>query len=315
MKLTLLLALLFSTKLMATPILQDETAIFKVNFPIENTGLIYGNDDRYEVNEYSDPRFVFRARSVAMRVPNRKLSDNVENSNQVNFLNRKLKQVVPQICPDERFTEQVSLGDCSGFLISPNLLVTAGHCMLNADACSGNKWVFDFMAETKVINKSNVYSCKKIVTQKFVYSKKEVNDYAIIELDRPVFGRAPLTYRKRGYVDHETPLVVIGHPMGLPMKITDGGRVSSMSDIERDNVIRSFFLRKNYFTANLDSYAGNSGSPVFNYETGEVEGILIQGADDFVFNEHKNCLESRHLSNSPLNTYEKVMRINRVPGL
>lgn len=283
--------------------------------PLESSRLIYGNDDRHEVAEYADPTFVQKARSVALKVSVRKLSENREDPTLINFNTRKLKQVIPQICPTEKYVDQVSLGDCSGFLISPTRLVTAGHCMNSDLDCSGSKWVFDFKADTTAIKKSNVYSCKEIVTQKYVYSKMQVNDYAVIELDRPVFGRQPLDYRKFGFVDLETPLVVIGHPLGLPQKITDGGRVAGFNDLEREDIIDSIFLRRNYFTANLDAFAGNSGSPVFNYETGKVEGILIQGADDFIFNPVKNCMESRHLSNAAINTYEKVMRINHVPGL
>ena len=37
-----------------------------------------------------------------------------------------------------------------------------------------------------------------------------------------------------------------------------------------------------YFVANLDTYGGNSGSPVFNSDTHEVEGILVRGERDFV---------------------------------
>jgi hypothetical protein len=88
-----------------------------------------------------------------------------------------------------------------------------------------------------------------------------------------------------------------------------------MNDEERTRPFHSWYLRRNYFTANLDSYAGNSGSPVFNQKTGRVEGILIQGADDFVYNEENQCLESLRLSDSHYNIYEKVMRIDRVPGI
>ncbi len=310
MKASLLLALLLATHSVS----MAATALpFRYSF--ENTDLIYGADDRYEVNEYANPLFIEKARSVALKVSARKLSENREDPTLINFNTRKLKQVVPQICSDERFVDQVSLGDCSGFLISPNKLITAGHCITSEQECLSNKWVFDFKADTKVIKKSNVYSCKKVIAQKYIYNKIQVNDFAVIELDRPVFGRAPLEYRKKGFVDHETPLVVIGHPLGLPMKITDGGRVAGLNNIEKETTFRSVFLRRNYFTANLDTFAGNSGSPVLNYETGKVEGILIQGADDFIFNQDRGCSESRHLSNDALNTYEKVMRINHVPGL
>ncbi len=308
MKSALLLSLLFSISVRAK-------IPKRFDYPLEGTDLIYGNDDRYEVDDYPNSAFIEKAKSVALKVPNRKLSEDREDPTFMNFSTRKLRQMVSQICPAERFIDQVSLGECSGFLISPTHLVTAGHCVLDTSDCSSSKWVFDFKEDTKILPKSNIYSCKKIVTQKYVYSKMQVNDYAIIELDRAVLGRAPLRYRKIGLVARNTPLVLIGHPMGLPMKITDGGRVSGFNDLERKTTSHSFFLRRNYFTANLDAFAGNSGSPVFNYETGKVEGILIQGAEDFTYNPEKKCLESRHLTNDSLNTYERVMRINHVPGL
>src|SRR5262249_51918318 len=37
-----------------------------------------------------------------------------------------------------------------------------------------------------------------------------------------------------------------------------------------------------FFVANLDTYGGNSGSPVFNSDTHVVEGILVRGENDFV---------------------------------
>lgn len=277
--------------------------------------LIYGHDDRYEVEDYNDHDFIEKARSVALRVSNKRLSEDRQDSTFLNFPNRKLKQVIPQICSTERFIDQFSVGDCSGFLIAPNKLVTAGHCMENESECGANKWVFDFKEGTTQFKKSNVYSCKKIIVQKNIYSETEVSDYAVIELDRDVPDRTPLTHRKFGRVNLNTPLLVIGHPLGLPMKITDGAKVSRMNDNERERKFHSWILRANYFTTNLDSYGGNSGSPVFNKNTGKVEGILVQGAEDFIFNYETQCLESRHLSDSYHNTYEKVMRITQVPGL
>ena len=47
------------------------------------------------------------------------------------------------------------------------------------------------------------------------------------------------------------------------------------------------WVRKNtnpvFFQTNLDAFGGNSGSPVLNSETGEVEGILVRGEIDYSY--------------------------------
>ena len=37
-----------------------------------------------------------------------------------------------------------------------------------------------------------------------------------------------------------------------------------------------------YFVANLDTYGGNSGSPVFSGKSYRLEGLLVRGQTDFV---------------------------------
>ncbi len=283
--------------------------------PVYPGDLIYGKDNRTEVNEYYEKSFRDKSNSIALRVSKRRLTVDRNNADRILFPNVSLENAMPEICKDERFVEQTTLGTCSGFLVGPKTLVTAGHCMANIKECSDNKWVFGFKNGVTELTSNQVYSCKKIISQRYVYDSKEVSDYAVIELDREVAGYVPLKTRKFGRALLNTPLVVIGHPMGLPMKVTDGAVVNRMNDRELEHKWRSLKLRSNYFTANLDSYGGNSGSPVFNQKNGQVEGILIQGADDFVYNPDKDCKESRQLSDSHLNSYEKVMRINKVPGL
>jgi V8-like Glu-specific endopeptidase len=277
--------------------------------------LIYGRDDRYEANEYHDNSFVEKARSVAIRVSNKRLIMDSESSEIIRFKTLKLHQKMPRLCPSERYLDQYSLGDCSGFLIANNKLVTAGHCMMTQSDCKNFQWVFDYEKDTEELYKKNIYSCKKIISQKYIYSKNEISDYAVIELDRNVDDRAPLPIRKMGIVQSGTSLLAIGHPLGLPQKIVDGAKVMSMNNLEREHPFRSFFLRANYFTTNLDVYAGNSGSPVFNRDSGKVEGILIQGADDFEADDNGRCLKSANLPDDARNSYEKVMRINRIEGI
>jgi V8-like Glu-specific endopeptidase len=287
----------------------------RVVVPDNGVDVIYGLDDRYEVDDYKDQRFVKLANAVATRISKKRLTIDRENPERILFPKTTLKNNMPEICLDEKFIDQRTPGDCSGFLVGPKTLVTAGHCMMNEKECADFRWVFGYKLGVEEFKSSQVYTCKKIISQKFYYTEKEVNDYAVIELDRNVINASPLKYRKHGLVLQGSRLLTIGHPLGLPMKITDGAKVSRMNKEEREHPIRSWFMKANYFTTNLDAYAGNSGAPVLNIKTGKVEGILIQGADDFVYNDERKCIESRKLSNHYLNTYEKVMRINKVPGL
>ena len=177
------------------------------------------------------------------------------------------------LCESERFREQINPGFCSGFLVGENILVTAGHCVRSESDCESTSFVFGFgfTAEGQDLSSvptEDIYTCKNLIKQELSSGSK--SDYAVIELDRPVLDRIPLEFRTEGVVENDAPLVVIGHPAGLPAKISAGANV-------RSNVPKA------YFTANLDTYGGNSGSAVFDADTGVVEGILVRGETDFKY--------------------------------
>jgi V8-like Glu-specific endopeptidase len=126
------------------------------------------------------------------------------------------------------------------------------------------------------------------------------DDYAFIELDRKVNDRQPLKVRKTGKISKGASLVVIGHPTGLPTKIADGANVRT--------------LQGKFFVANLDTFGGNSGSAVFNAETEEVEGILVRGETDYVYNSSLGCQVPNVCSNDACRG-EDVTYITNVEGL
>ena len=228
--------------------------------------VVYGEDNRADVYETRNELFLRLARSTAAMIPNTSLRS---TGSGMQIAGRTMAQ--RGFCATERFSDQPTAAMCSGFLVAPNLLVTAGHCIQSAANCAANKWVFDYkMTDARtapsMMASENVYSCKRVIST--VLEGGNGNDYAIIELDRAVVGRAPLAVRKTGRVAVGTEIVVIGHPTGLPTKVTDGAKVRSLSS--------------QYFVANLDTYGGNSGSAVFNAKTGVVEGILVRGENDYV---------------------------------
>lgn len=310
--LIVLLLTVHDSAMARTSILEDLKKIKEASSGLE---VIYGKDNRLNVTEQNNPIIDELSKSVAMRVSKRRLLDDRDNESLYIITARTLSGTVAALCEDEAFKDEVSLGDCSGVLIAPNRLLTAGHCVKDQAQCESYRWVFNYTENTDSLEKSQVYSCSKIIDTEYRRSFSKVKDYAIIELDREVPDYRPLTLRKEGKISLNTPVFTIGHPMGLPMKVTDGGQVMGMNLDEEKNPIQSKMQRRYYFTANLDSYSGNSGSPVFNQETGDLEGIVIQGTKDFEYNYSRDCQESVKLPDNHKNTYERVMRITKIPGL
>lgn len=265
-----------------------------------NIKIIYGQDDRLDLRDVTDARILEVAESTAALIPQYVLE--AYQSPSFSILSDLLTlEGKHGICSTERFAKQPALAGCSGFLVGEKTLVTAGHCVDQFMGCGEKVWVFDYKLDTPgvddvTIDPSTVYKCARVVTS--VLNPKTKMDYAVIELDRVVEGRQPLKIRKSGKPRLNTPLIVIGHPSGLPTKVAGGAKI---------------MLRKtNYFGANLDTYGGNSGSAVFNAKTLEVEGILVRGDEDYVPT-GDGCRVSNVRSKS--RGSEHVTRITKVPGI
>lgn len=266
---------------------------------LANVKVIYGDDNRVDVMDSTNAMYVELARSTAAMVSKGDLKP--LGNGDVELRGRALSS--RGICKSERFAEQPSVANCSGFLVGEDLLVTAGHCIKSNSDCARWKWVFDYKIEqagqTKVsVNEDNIYSCKRVVNT--VLSRASKDDFALIQLDRKVLDRRVLDYRRQGRPAKYDKLVVIGHPSGLPSKIADGAYVKS--------------LKGKYFQANLDTYGGNSGSAVFNANTGMVEGILVRGATDYVYDSTQGCRVSNVLGQDE-GSGEDVTYITNIPEL
>lgn len=261
--------------------------------------VIYGNDDRFDVYESSDSLMRELSRSTAAQI----LNNNI--SLQGNTYIVKSKTLADEgICKTERFADQMAAANCSGFLVSPDTIVTAGHCISSVKDCQNHAWVFDFAninseKTSFSFNSNQVFHCTKIIARE--KNSTTMSDYAVIKLDRPVPGRAPLKFRTNGKIANDAVLTVIGHPTGLPLKIT------AAADM-RDNSNPVFFR------TNADTYGGNSGSAVVDSRTGLVEGILVRGDQDYMPSANGACSVSVHRDQNG-GRGEDATRITIIKGL
>jgi V8-like Glu-specific endopeptidase len=116
------------------------------------------------------------------------------------------------------------------------------------------------------VSADRVYECKEVVARQFNYFTDL--DYAIIRLDRKVRDRAPITVDLSSGLDVGMPVFTMGHPSGLPMKVTDSSTIIANNS-------------PTFFETELDTFKGNSGSPVFDGATLHVIGVISEGHADY----------------------------------
>jgi V8-like Glu-specific endopeptidase len=262
--------------------------------------VIYGDDDRLDLHQVSSPKLLAMADSTVALFKGSGVSMEGGTAN----LSTRHYGNSYNLCQDEPFREQKNGAFCSGSLVGEDLIMTAGHCVRSQSSCESTKFVFGFGITDKEkgtpdsVSADNVYSCKELLGS---VVEGTGPDWAIIKLDRKVTGHAPLKITRDGAPAKGTPLVVIGHPAGLPTKIAGGAYVRDAD-------------RNGYFVANLDTYGGNSGSAVFNGMTGFIEGILVRGETDFTWDSANRCRRSNVCSDEGCRG-EDVTNVDEVASL
>ncbi|PET74811.1 serine protease [Priestia megaterium] len=250
---------------------QEALSDFKTNEIIEvltsKQEVIYGTDNRMDIFQVTDQAIIDDADSVVALFD---VSDIVNNGNGTSTLKTQNFGRDRNLCQNEKFREQPTGAFCSGFLVAPNIIATAGHCV-NAGNVTNIRFVFGFRmidASTvpNAINNTEIYKGLRLIGRE---EEEDGPDWALVQLDRPVTNHQSVRIRRAGKIEDNQAVHVIGHPVGIPTKFAGGADV-------RENNQDAFFI------ANLDTYGGNSGSPVFNSDTHEVEGILVRGETDFV---------------------------------
>lgn len=264
------------------------------NDSVQKPKVVYGVDDRKDVYQVNNNQLLSLADSTVALIDSDQIEELGGDFSKIN--GRKFGDSY-NLCAEEPFREQPTGAFCSGFLVSDEIIVTAGHCIRTQNSCIDTKFVFGFAMKSsqdtpEVVNSADVYGCQELIHSEVDGSGA---DFAVVKLDRKVLNHEPLSLRQGGQVTPGTDLTVIGHPAGIPTKIAGGAKVRSQEN--------------GYFNTNLDTYGGNSGSAVFNSQSGEVEGILVRGATDFVYK--NGCRVSNVCENNGCRG-EDVTQITRV---
>jgi hypothetical protein len=163
----------------------------------------------------------------------------------------------------------------TGFLVAPDKVVTAGHVAATSDFLNSVYFLFDYVMESEdqvrtVYGLDDVYEGSAVLIQRTMGDR----DWAVVQLDRTVIGHEPLEYRQSGKIDDGASVYMIGHPNGLPQMRSGPVKLEANDPCT-------------FFTARLDSYPYNSGSPVFHADSHVVEGLLVSDVSNLT--EYCDC--------------------------
>jgi len=246
----------------------------------------YGFDNRLDVYQLpiDDPFRILTEQSVVAMVSRSLVQHPDENGrfdtlfSRNNYPSSQRLETLFDLCDSQRFLKDPTVALCTGTLIAPDKILTAGYC-LDTTSCLSTSFMFGYYVTGRdsegyptfpEITADDIYHCDYVLNN---YSE-EIN-FAIVYLDRPVnaskFVPVNITTSKLPLkIDSE--VTSIGFPSGIPAKIVKDGRVT---DPRNDTL--------DYFFVDIDAFNGFSGAGVFNNDLVEV-GILFMGIQDYVSN-------------------------------
>ena len=154
--------------------------------------LISENDDRKEVFEHENAWMRSYAEQATVALAD--ASRVVTSGGVTTLVDGPALGDALGLCPGERFAEQPVTAFCSGTLIDDDLVLTAGHCVPDAETCARTRFVFNYHYTAPGVRHSitaaDVFSCHELV----VHQSGDVNrgepDFAIVRLGVAGYPRA-----------------------------------------------------------------------------------------------------------------------------
>lgn len=195
-------------------------------------------------------------------------------------------QAAYKLCEDELFIDEPSGSYCSGVLVGEQWVATARHCVKGLETAK-----IRVVTEYRDIQNTSGKPMPLAFPKAAVYTVSETRmsvdgeDWALVKLDRAVPGEAPIEVDLTQVTSGRgLTLTAVGHPLGLPVKYADGAVVLPVG---------SAFESALLYRATLDTYGGNSGSPIVDTRTKRLVGILSAGDKDFEYRAVDRCYESK----------------------
>ena len=183
------------------------------------------------------------------------------------------------LCPSEPFWCQPTVierrGEAFGFygytgyLIAPDAILTCWHGWEHFNAES-QLAIFDYAAGSPCDQPVDLPEASVVPVRADPWAiapdasrgATAADDWVILRLERALPGRAPAR-PAIGRAGEGDAVYTLGHPCGLPLKLASNASVLSAGT--------------SAFYTDLDTFSGNSGSPVFDAVSNALLGIVIEG--------------------------------------
>jgi hypothetical protein len=238
--------------------------------------LIYDSDDRIDVGSAADMEWSdWSDRCVVSLIPKEFLGPEGPG---VVALSAPLQAVQFNLCPEVAGGAEPAASVCTGVLFGDSTVLTAAHC---ANYCADLAFVRGYRrepsGELRTLAEADVFRCSAAV---LVAASVEADgpqvDMAWLSLDHAT--DMPCLPRVRaGGVSTGERLVVLGTPLGAPIKMDQGAYVRDARAGQTD-----------YFLAASDTFIGSSGSSVFDSEK-RLIGYMVGGGEDFILDQDRQC--------------------------